>query len=158
MRRVLLLMLTVTACTPGRGAPCDDGAPCGDDYVCTTITGTSLRRCLLPCARDTQNACGVGVVVPGLLCADGSVCTDSDQGPVCYFAGRIAIGATCPDPACDPTVGACACEPGTHCYGGVCRQVCDALPRCPDTPGVNDAGPQNRCAVGETCTDGLCIP
>lgn len=151
-------MLLLTACSPGRGAPCDDGTPCADRYVCATITGTSMRRCLLPCAMDSQHLCDVGQVVPGLLCDDGSVCTDSDQGPVCYFVGRIAIGSACPDPTCDPNVGICACEPGTRCHGGFCRQVCDALPRCPDTPDVEDAGPRELCAPGETCSDGVCIP
>jgi hypothetical protein len=127
-------------------------------FVCATVPGNSLRRCLLPCASDPQNACNVGPLVPGLLCADGSVCTDSDQGPVCLFAGRIALGSSCPDAECDATMGICGCEPGTRCADGVCRQVCDALPRCPDAPDDDDAGPRDLCAAGETCTGGVCVP
>lgn len=150
-------MIVLTACNPRPGGACDDSTSCDPMFVCASVPGNSLRRCLLRCADDTQHTCDVGTVVPGLLCADGSVCTESDQGPVCLFAGRIAIGASCPNTECDSTMGICACEPGTRCYGGFCRQVCDALPRCPDTPGVDDAGPRDLCAADETCTDGVCL-
>lgn len=146
-------MLVLTACTPRPGSACEDGAGCDAMYVCASVPGNTLRRCLLPCAADPQNACGVGEVTPGLLCTDGSVCTDSDQGPVCLFAGRIAIGASCPDPDCDPSMRICACEPGTRCHEGVCRQVCNALPICEDT----STGTRMLCAVGETCTAGVCL-
>lgn len=151
-------MLLLSACTPQAGGACTDGTRCDSRFVCATIPGSSLRRCLLPCASDPQHECEVGMLVPGLLCADGSVCTDSDQGPVCLLAGRIGIGRSCPDPGCDSSMGVCACEPGTRCQDGVCRQVCDALPRCPDTLPNQDVGPRELCAPGETCAGGVCIP
>ena len=155
--RAALLVLVLASCTATRGAPCTGMAPCASPYVCASTSSAEQRRCLLPCSADPQAACLMPVSV-GMLCADGSVCTDSDVGSVCAFVGRIRLGDPCPSETCNPATEVCACEPGAICHEGFCRQVCVAHPRCPDTPGVEDAGPTVAlCRETETCIDGVCI-
>lgn len=157
MLRAALLVVALASCTATRGAECSDTAPCAMPYVCASTSSAAQRRCLLPCAADPQAACLMPVSV-GMLCADGSVCTETDVGAVCYFVGRIRLGDPCPSTSCNPETEVCACEPGAICHEGICRQVCMAHGRCPDTPGIVDAGPTVAlCRETEVCTDGVCI-
>jgi hypothetical protein len=113
----------------------------------------------LPCARTWDGGVSVGA-----LCSDGSVCLESDEGPVCYFLGVIPSGAACPNPACDPAMTVCDCEPGTICHEGFCRQVCVLPPTEPrDAPSEDagdDAGRREDLVCGPlaACTGGVCLP
>lgn len=179
MRRLVLALTAVAlaACSPGRGATCSDTVLCSDPYVCVT-TG-SVRRCLLPCARDRGRTDTGATIMEGDLCADGSICRASDAGLVCYFVGRIPLGDPCPSTTCDATNMVCDCEPGTNCHGGFCRQTCNiamqdvGMPDAPDTgpfdaanetdanlDGGADGGSlyDRICGVHAICTAGVCLP
>ena len=157
--RPLAIVLLLAACSAGRGAVCSEASPCPAPFVCASTSSPGQRRCLLPCDRTWD-----GGVAVGALCSDGSVCLESDQGPVCYFLGAIPIGAACPNPACDPTSTVCDCEPGTVCHEGFCRQVCVLPPDEPrDAPSADggvDAGRREDrvCGPLALCSGGVCLP
>jgi hypothetical protein len=112
----------------------------------------------MPCSQTWD-----GGVALGVLCSDGSVCRDSDRGPVCWFVGGIPNGDACPAATCAAGT-VCDCEPGTICHEGFCRQVCVLPPIEPrdaptDEP-LPDTGPREAAVCGPlaTCTVGVCIP
>lgn len=166
---MLALTAFLLACSPGRGATCSETVLCSEPFVCVT-TG-SLRRCLLPCARDVGRTDTGATIMEGDLCADGSICRDSDAGLVCYFVGSIPLGEACPSTTCDGMTQVCDCEPGTTCHEGFCRQTCNiAMQDVGDAPldaGTEDANldagdggsPYDRvCGVHAVCTSGVCLP
>lgn len=78
---------------------CREGLACVD-------TGQGGRACM--------EACTAGV----RLCDDGAVCLSSPaDGLVCWFGGRTAVNRPCTEPL--------ACETGTVCALGRCRQACE---------------------------------
>lgn len=165
--RAIALVALLTACTATPGAACTGMGECGGGYVCASTSSPTLRRCMLPCPLTWD-----GGVSLGELCSDGSVCRDSDRGPVCYFTGSIGSGEPCPMAGCDPMATVCDCEPGTTCHEGFCRQVCDlppVPPRLPDAPAGFDTPPGDAgrdagsredhvCGPLAACTGGVCIP
>lgn len=165
-----LPFVLLVACNSGNvGDACGADRACSGDLVCASTSSPALRRCFTRCA-DTWD----GGVALGQLCGDGSVCIDSDQGPVCYFAGFIPLGDACPAASCDPAARVCDCEPGTICSGGFCRQVCavpppeprdasfdaDLPPDAPEIDAGGDTGtvPDRICGPLAICTAGVCIP
>ena len=179
-----LATLLAAACTSSRGAPCDAVTACGAPYVCASTRGPTLRRCLLPCSADVARTDTGAPIVLGALCADGSVCSSSDVGPVCYFLGSLPLGSACPEASCDPTTTICDCEPGTICQAGFCRQVCRIerldtrdLDAPTDVP-MEDAGSLDAsfdadldasldggrpfadlaCPLAHSCIDWVCLP
>lgn len=158
------------------GQPCDDGAPCTEDTVCSAAVceGGSPSLC------DDDDPCTNDSCVPGLGCKhtfnslpcdDGNACTKSDTciGGQCFGGSAVTCdaGPACTETACDPGVGCVvtsqpdgapcddgsACTVSDACSSGVCggSSVCD----CAASEGCEDDG--DACNGLPVCQAGDCV-
>jgi hypothetical protein len=141
---------------------------CCDGLVC--MDGT----CVVPapaCAVEGE-ACSMAEGAPLLECCDGLVCiegicavpepTCGIEGDACSLdqgaEGPCCDGLVCsedgfcvvPGPTCQPEGEICEVD-GDCCEGICCAGACRAIECCIDDPNPND-----RCADGQTCNEGIC--
>ena len=153
------------------------GVQCGQDQFCAggECLCWGLEACGDACVdvdTDRRN-CGSC----GNRCGrDAPVCTDGEC-QTCEEAGLLTCDDACTDPLTDDdNCGACgnACDDGTacvdgSCVAGECELACAAgttccnhpwggLRGCADLRGdpFNCGGCGARCALGESCVDGVC--
>lgn len=151
-------------CDGGFCAGCQpDGSNCEFDEDCCGLLVCASGTCAETCGV-TDDPCGLGVdCCVGFFCNGLAVCEPSpficgEVGEPCKGDGTCCEGHFCNDDAlCQLIEQACTaegetCETDSECCEGICcGNACHNIECC-----IEDENPNDRCAEGETCFEGIC--
>jgi FOG: WD40-like repeat len=150
---------------------CDDGSPCTKD-TCDTAQGGCVHTAAgvtVPC--DDGDKCTWGDTCAGVACKGKPVDCDDFNG--------CTVDACDPQTGCvhTPADGPCddgdVCTEEDACIGGFCKgkpttacddgdpctqDICDPMAGCASLPSAGPCEDGDPCTVGDTCTDGVCVP
>lgn len=152
-------------CDGGFCAGCQSsGANCEFDEDCCGLLVCAGNVCAETC-NVTDEPCGLGVdCCVGWFCNGLSVCEPTpfvcgEEGDLCKGDGTCCEGHFCnpEDARCKLIEPICTaegemCETDAECCAGICcGNACHAIECC-----IEDENPNDRCADGETCFEGIC--
>ncbi len=137
-------------CFSGCVNPLSDPSNCGAcGNTCPPGQECAMGQCL-------STACGGRNCPPGLSCCPGVFCVDLVNDPTnCGGCGvTCGSGERCDSGRCVSTepcgISPGPCTGGTLCCGSLCVNPLDDIAHC--------GGCDRRCAPGETCRGGACLP
>lgn len=164
---------------PASRLDCDEDLATGEDGCEADLTGdANCGACGVSC--EGGKVCQASPQGQVCQCPNGFGCAQDGSCPCgagleCYPSqsyGEVPVAENrleCFPPGATPARHACArpadCQPGLHCYEGICRQPCTTDSECPGTPPFrcavfcadqcNPAHPQETAGEFTACGPGL---